>query len=428
MASYRNKSIRKTILWMLLASVLISCSGDGTNEKTVSGPTYHSNIRPLLAQYCTSCHQDGGIAPFVLTDYANAKIWAEPSVAAVTHRTMPPYLADASGSCGDFKDAWWLSTEEIDLFRDWAASGAPKGDESISPPPQRELPSLSGTTKVITTGVDYLPTQDSPDDYRCFVVDSPGTFAVTGFDVRPSNPRIAHHLIAYQVTSESAAQRAYQLDEEAEGPGYPCFGTGPQVEAFTIAGWAPGAGATVYPEGTGVEITEGLPIIMEMHYNTLGGPGEKDQTELVLQVEESESVERLYEIIAIDYDFSGPPGLESWSTTDDFPISWSLYDYGLYEYRGDILIHGVNGHMHERGLSMLMESIGRGDECLLDIPQWDFNWQLYYWFDEPIRVPASDTMRITCDFTTLGLSEPLVWGDGTQDEMCLGSAYITLAD
>ena len=77
---------------------------------------------------------------------------------------------------------------------------------------------------------------------------------------------------------------------------------------------------------------------------------------------------------------------------------------------------------------MVMETVGSSNECLLDIPQWDFNWQLSYWFEEPIRVSASDVMRITCEYSTIGLSEPLVWGDGTDDEMCLGSAYITLVD
>ncbi len=400
--------------------------GDPHEPRAV--PTYHKDIRPLLAQYCTSCHQADSAAPFTLTDYESAKQWAEVSAVAVMSRQMPPYLADNSGHCGDFKDALWMSEDDIRIFEDWAAAGAPEGDRTIPPPQAREIATLSGETVSVSTGAEYLPDQSASDDYRCFVVESPGSFAVTGFDVLPSNPRIAHHLIAYQVQSETAAQEAYRLADQAEGPGYPCLGTGPQVDALSIAGWAPGAGATLFPDGTGFELDGSLPIVIEMHYNTAAGLGETDETQLIFEVVEVGSVDPLFEIAAIDYDFSAPPSLPTWSTTDDLPINWSLSDFGLGGYQGDVLIHGVNGHMHGRGLSLRVQSVGQKNHCLVDIPRWDFNWQRWYWFNEPIRVSAADALRITCEFSTLGLSKPLTWGDGTNDEMCLASAYITLID
>ena len=37
-------------------------------------------------------------------------------------------------------------------------------------------------------------------------------------------------------------------------------------------------------------------------------------------------------------------------------------------------------------------------------------------------------MRATGELTTVGLSDSLVLGDGTEDEMCLESAFINLVD
>lgn len=389
--------------------------------------TWHGDVRPLVARFCVGCHAEGQSGPFALDDYDEARRWAAPMASAVRARTMPPFLADESGHCQTFRESKWLTEEEIAVFEAWAESGAPEGDGSIPAPDPVALPTLDGPLESVDTGVDYLPDQRRTDDYRCFVVDSPGAFAATGFDVRPSNPRIAHHLIAYQAVDADAAAAARALDAADDRPGYACPGTGPRVDARSVAGWAPGAGATLFPAGTGVEIAPDLPLIVEMHYNTVAGPGETDRTTLVFQAAESGSVTPLLEIGVWDYDFEGPPGEAAWSTSDSMPVRWSLWDERP-DYSGRVLVHGVNGHMHGRGLSLRMGVTGSVDACLLDMPRWDWNWQQSYWFERPVEVEADDLLEITCVFDTTDLEAPLVWGDGTGDEMCLGGLYVTLLD
>ncbi len=406
---------------------------DGAADMAVDGAapaaaaTWHGDVRPLVARYCAGCHADGELGPFPLETFEQARPWAAPMAMAVRARTMPPFLADDSGHCQTFRDSSWLTDAQIATFEAWAAAGAPEGDPSIPAPEPRALPTLSGRIEQVDTGVDYLPDQSRPDDYRCFVVDSPGAFAAVGFDVVPSNPRIAHHLIAYQPIDEAAAAAARALDAEDDTPGYACLGTGPQVDAYNIAGWAPGAGATLFPAGTGVELRDDLPLILEMHYNTVGGPGETDRTTLRFQAVDSGTVTPLLELGVLDYDFEGPPGEPAWSTTDYMPVQWSIWDYAP-DYQGRVLLHGVNGHMHTRGRSMRIGVSGSVDACLLDMPRWDWNWQQSYWFEEPIEIDADDLLDITCVFDTRGIDAPLVWGDGTGDEMCLGGLYVTLIE
>jgi hypothetical protein len=351
-----------------------------------------------------------------------------PSAAAVADRRMPPFLADATGSCGSFDDSLWLDDDEIETFVRWADIGAPEGILRGEPTAPPERIALEGVIATVDTGHDYLPDQSTSDDYRCFVVDSPGAFTVTGYDAVPSNPRIAHHLIMYQTSDDAAAAEARQLDEEAEGPGYPCFGTGPQVDATTVASWVPGVGVTHFPEGTGVTVDGSRPFILEMHYNIAGGPGETDRTEVFLQTSDAVGITQILEIAAFDLDFEGPPGLDSWTTTDETPISWSLADFGLGDYEGPLLVHGTNAHMHERGLSLRLEAPGAEQSCLLDVPRWDFGWQLNYWYTEPVLIDSASDLRISCEWTTQGLDEPLTWGDRTVDEMCLAALYVTIPE
>jgi hypothetical protein len=102
-------------------------------------------------------------------------------------------------------------------------------------------------------------------------------------------------------------------------------------------------------------------------------------------------------------------------------------------------IYGVILHMHTRGTSATLEVLKGGDEaaqqCLLDIPRWDFNWQGAYTLEAPVLFEPGDQLRITCHWDNSAENQPVVdgmqlpptdvnWGEGTGDEMCLGTLYL----
>ncbi len=409
--------------------LLTACGPDEVQPPATPLPpevTYTEHIRPLLASRCVGCHYAGGSTPFALEEYGQARMWAAAMASAVKDRRMPPYLADASGECQTFRDAPWLNEAEIQQFEQWALQGSPEGDTSIPPPAPKSQAKLSGDIVRIDIGADYLPDQSKTDDYRCFVIESPGNMGVSGFNVIPGNPRIVHHLIGYRASDLEAAQEARRLDAQSPEPGYNCLGTGPQVDTDSLAGWAPGGGAEIFPAGTGVDLQEDLPLILEIHYNIAGGPGETDRTILELQTVPAGTRTPLFELVAIDFDFEAPPGQSNFVTTDDLPVSWQLEG----PTTGTLKLLSANGHMHKRGVSQRLERVKpNGDvECLLDIPRWNFDWQLTYWYDVPLRIDPEDTLRITCTFDTMSAQGPVQWGDGTDDEMCLGSFFAIIEE
>lgn len=423
----------RALIFCSVAVTLLGCKqqsetsdDNDTDSDSADLRTYTEDIRPLLSEYCIGCHQEGGAGPFALDSYEDASAWAPAIANSVRARRMPPYFADASGDCGTFRDSKWLNDAQIESFELWADDGAEEGDPDIAAPPPRPAPQLTGEIRTVDIGSDYLPDQSQSDDYRCFVVESPGAMAVSGFNVVPGNPRIVHHLIAYQAVDDDNADEARRLDEEAEGPGYSCLGTGPMIDATSVAAWAPGAGAELYPEGIGVELDANLPLILEIHYNVAGGPGETDRTVLELQREQPGSLRPLLELIAIDEDFVGEPGQRSFVTTDDLPISWQVPFSGTKTLQ----LLGANGHMHKRGISQRVERVTPSGEveCLLEIPSWDYDWQLSYWYDQTIEVSSDDSLRITCEFDTTDATAPVTWGDGTDDEMCLASVFAVAED
>jgi hypothetical protein len=85
--------------------------------------------------------------------------------------------------------------------------------------------------------------------------------------------------------------------------------------------------------------------------------------------------------------------------------------------------------MHVRGKAFKYELIhpdGR-EELLLDIPHYDFNWQLRYDFKQPRVLPRDSSLRLTAVYdNSVGNranpdpSKTVNWGQQTYDEMMIG--------
>jgi hypothetical protein len=122
-----------------------------------------------------------------------------------------------------------------------------------------------------------------------------------------------------------------------------------------------------------------------------------------------------------------------------FYLDWFGAGIGLGSGES-IALHQVSMHMHNLGtegrLSVYREGDSEADECLLELPRWDFDWQDNYQLTEEVIVNPGDLMRLECHWDNSDENQPVIegirataqdvsWGEGTQDEMCLGILYIT---
>jgi hypothetical protein len=93
-------------------------------------------------------------------------------------------------------------------------------------------------------------------------------------------------------------------------------------------------------------------------------------------------------------------------------------------------IYTVLGHMHEFGhaYKMTLNPDTPEEKVLLDIPNWDFEWQLNYDLVEDIEIDRSDVIRFECwwDRSRVFMPEPryITWNEGTLDEMCFSSVSV----
>lgn len=397
-----------------------TCTDVGDDIEFAAVPTWSDDVAPLMAEHCSSCHQEGGSAPFALATFEDAAPFSAAIGSAVVSRRMPPAGPSSCGECQTFSNAPWLTPEEIATIRAWSDGGAPAGEPETSPLEPRPTAGLSRVDRSLSMGRPYQPGGDerATDDYRCFVVDPEldTTQYLTGFEVQPGNEAVVHHVILYGLYSAYDQGLAAELEQADDGYGFPCFGTSGIDNAPMLAAWAPGTPPIVYPSGSGVRLTPSMKLIMQVHYH-LEGDAEPDQSSMDLMLQDSVPDEAVL-FPAGNWEFYLPPGESSVTDSQVF-----LDFIGPV---GPVQVHGVAPHLHTRGQSMQVEiGVGADHQCLLDVPKWDFNWQGLYFYEEPLTVKSGAMARVTCTWDTTDASGTTEWGDGTEDEMCLALFYIT---
>lgn len=418
--------------------------GDGSSSGGAEALqyTYHRDVAPILASKCVSCHSPGNIGPFSLETLAEAVMWAPALAAATEQGSMPPWPPD--GDCNAYAHDRSLSEAQQAAIVGWAGLGSPEGDPAEAPP-AAELPPAIEYDLQLQLPVAYTPTI-APDEYRCFVLDWPEEERrfVTGFAVRPGEPAIVHHVITF--IAPPAQVSAYtELDAADPDPGYLCYGGPGGGRPGWLGAWVPGGSGGALPEGTGVRIEPGSKLVVQVHYHTIPGAG-PDRSTLALRTAGAVDHEAFMLPVTNPLWVTGsepmriPAGEAEVRHAFSVDLSAALPLFapssGLPAGQS-LLLHAVGLHMHTLGVSGSITIAGAaGDRCALAIPRWDFGWQGNYLLREPMRVVAGDELTIECAWDNSPGHQPIVdgvrqpprevlWGEGTGDEMCLGTVLVT---
>jgi len=454
------------MLGMAVMTSTVGCKDEGTGDDEVGDgstdsatdtgsdtgepltPTYWQDVAPIYFDNCVTCHREGGIGPFVLDDYATAAAWAPATTTAVDSRQMPPWLVTSDGSCGDWANSKALDQADIDTILAWADAGAPEGEprDDLQVPVQ---PGLGPDAFEISTP-EFEPAPQGGlfaefDEYRCFLFDPEldQDMFLTGYEVIPGNQALVHHVLTMPVDPDAVVdgQGTTNLDVimalDAESPdrlGWPCFGAG--GDGVDVSGipvtWAPGQGVVDFPDGSGVRIGANDLLITQVHYN-MADPdviGQTDSSTVRMRLEDSAAREGFFDLPdgLLNSLFEGAP--------DSLPPGQSAYDYvwtlSVDDYLGwlgipSMELWGFFPHMHQFGRKQkvrVLDAEGNEVACIGDVQAWDFGWQLYYFYAQPIVLEPGQTIEVTCTFDTTSVDEAIWPGWGTKNEMCLAGLYL----
>jgi hypothetical protein len=189
--------------------------------------------------------------------------------------------------------------------------------------------------------------------------------------------------------------------------------------------YVPGNGSHIYPEGFARKIPAGARVSFQIHY-TPSGKATKERLRLGLVFATTPPLYEVKTVAVANPKLAIPPGAAQHLETRAQRVPF------------DMPVTSFMAHMHVRGKAFKYEVTypdGKS-ETLLDIPKYDFNWQLRYDLKQPKLIPRGSTLNITAiyDNSPANKANPdpsklVKWGPQTVDEMMIGYVeYFTPAN
>lgn len=367
--------------------------------------TYHAQIARIVRTHCIECHRDGGVAPFSLAT-ADDVIAHGPMIKQVIERgVMPPWFA-AKPNAG--QSSLWIndrSLPESDKAQllSWLASKHPLGDVADAPPP-RDFSSgwLIGKPDAVYSFPKPVAVKATGVmSYQNIVVETGLTEDkwVQAIEIQPGVREVVHHVLVF-ITKDGDRRN----DEDEEGRG-----------GFWAA-YVPGNSYRIFDAGYGKRLPKGAKLRFQMHY-TPNGKAVDDVTKIGVVFAKEPPQHEIKVAGIVNPRLSIPPGADNHREEAQLRLPF------------DVELLGFMPHMHLRGKACRYE-VGTDENnarMLLDIPRYDFNWQLVYRPTEAISLSQGQTIRFTAWYDNSknnpanpDPSKTVRWGNQTFDEMHLG--------
>ncbi|HEX3148650.1 MAG TPA: redoxin family protein [Gemmataceae bacterium] len=392
------------------ATEAAGCDLDLEPAKSTSALTYHNQVERLVQAHCIECHRKGGVAPFSLETYKDVVAHAGQIKKEVDRGTMPPWFAaaPAKGPTPWLNDRTLTATEKGDMLA-WLKGDKAEGNVAEAPRPRTfdEGWQIGKPDAIIRPTKPVKVKAEGTMPYQNVMAES--NFDedkwIQALEVRPSAKQVVHHVLVFVLPPEKKGERPNLLDGIArnEGQGY-------------YAIYVPGNSTLVYGEGFGKRFPKGSKVRFQIHY-TPNGTATEDTTELGLIFAKEKPKYEVRVAGIVNTWFQIPPGADNHAASSLLPVPF------------DAKIIALLPHMHLRGKAFRFEAKAPGgkNETLLDVPHYDFNWQLRYEFAEPRPVPKGSMLFATGWFDNSDknpanpdATKTVKWGPQTFDEMMLG--------
>jgi mono/diheme cytochrome c family protein len=380
-----------------VAAVCLAPSVASAADGTV---TFTRDVAPILYKSCVECHRPTMFAPMSLVTYDEARPYARSIKQRVVARAMPPWGADAPH--GVFRNDPRLSEKEIETIVAWVDGGAAKGDDKDLPKAPQFVDgwTIGQPDAVFTMTEDFAIPATGVIPYQYLRVPTNLTEDkwIQAIEIRPGANAQVHHVLAY-----------------TQAAGLP-MSPGGALGPTNIGGVTPNKPGVVYPEGVGRLMKANSDIILQMHYTT-NGTATTDRTR-----------------VGIIYAKRPPTKLAAGGMVLQPRFVIPAYD-GNAEVKGttvlkaDTVVTTLTPHMHVRGKDMkyIAHYADGTSEVLLNVPKYDFNWQITYELAKPKVLPAGTTVEVIAHFDNSAAnkfnpdpSKDVKWGDQTFEEMMIG--------
>jgi hypothetical protein len=351
--------------------------------------------------------------------YETTRPWAKAMKAAVVSRKMPPWFADSQ--YGHYSNDGSLKQQDIDTIVQWVDGGAQLGDPKDAPP-AIQWPENGWTAKpdMVLKGAPFtVEAAPAKNVIEWMMLVTPTGFTkdtwVTSVEIKPSELSVTHHICVSFIPHRPDAvyNKFLWVDKQRDEAGAEVppserkllvptsDGRGRQVGP-AAAGTPPapgiGVGFTCYVPGRALNdfrrfnaallVPAGYDVSWNIHY-TPNGVKVTDLPEVGVTVAKEQPQRLLWTSALAVANFAIPPNDGNYATPP-----------AEFTFTADAELHWMSPHMHLRGKDMIYKLVfpdGK-EQVVLNVPRYDFNWQLGYELATPIKVPAGSKLVVVAHY------------------------------
>lgn len=375
--------------------------------------SYADDVAPILLDNCVSCHRQGGIGPWAMTNYTMIQGFAPMIREVLRTKRMPPWHADPKH--GTFSNDRSLTVAEEKTLVHWIEAGAPRG---------------AGEDPLVTTDIEYtewdtegvlgkphyvvdIPASEIPAsgvvDYKYHYVKNPigRDVWVQAAEVLPGDRAVLHHVIT--AFGDMITEGKYK---------------GRMKHTGGLRGYAPGITNEPFPENTGVFLPADATLEFQVHYTT-SGKATVDESRMGLWFYDKAPEKQVYTKFIANGKIRIPAHAANHAEQEEYVIP------------NDAILYNVMPHAHFRGKAAEFRAFypDGTEELLLSVPNYDFNWQTTYEFSKPKFVPEGTRIVQTnwWDNSAANSANPdpsieVTWGEQSWEEMLFGAFLMRTLD
>jgi hypothetical protein len=398
-------------LSFVFGMLFLSCKEETHSETINLNPTeinWSEHIAPIIFKNCSPCHRPGESGPFNLLRYDDVIKKAKQIKFVTQTGYMPPWPADASYS--HFVGERVLSNTDLEKIKLWVDNGLKRGDSLKEPyapefysgsyfgkpdlvikAPQAVSIKGNGSDAFLILKFPYKIEKDTVIDFVEFVPHQRKLIHhVNGHLINYDANRTFNYLTGESVHTDTKAQ-LMEVYKNMHIPYtdnlQPQFPTLTPNTVYYLPGYLPPS----YPKSVGGYRMKknGAFILNNIHY----GPSNinlKDSSSINVFFRKSpierpvtESQLGTFGIAGIEPEFVIPPNqIKTFYTHTTLSKSISLLS--------------VNPHMHLIGKIFWAFALKpNGDTIpLIKIKKWDFRWQYYYTFKNPLKLEKGSSIHV----------------------------------
>jgi hypothetical protein len=371
--------------------------------------SYEKTIAPILEENCVTCHRQGGIGPWAMSNYEMVRGFAPMIREVLRTQRMPPWHADPH--YGVFSNDRSLDASQTKTLVHWIEAGAPrgKGDDPLTKVSQVSSTWQLGQPDLVVE----IPAFDVPATgtipYQRPVVKNPlgRDVWVRAIEFIPTDRSVVHHILA----GTTGAQR----------PGDELSGL---QRISSLGTFVPGDVPHFLPDDTAVFIPKDADFAYQVHYTANGKPV-REVTRIGLYFAKEQPKYTLRNTVLADTSIKIPANAKAHTASTSRTFTRDVLIYHLL----------VHAHVRGNGAEYVAQYPDGTKEILLSVPKYDFNWQTTYELATPKLLPKGTTLyySTTYDNSSQNKANPnpnieVRWGPQTWEEMLYGDIRFRYPD